>query len=201
MNAKFLLAVAVVVSAPSLLAVSESEVRDVEEAARKLERELSDVRAENRVLETKREALGITTDLMSGRRTEPPRKQVVERVVLRFCEQPVTLDNRTTGKVEVYKKWLDLPAGKRYRVRAMLEIREISGTGNFKFGAMVTRSGTSPDWPAAGIGGQPVAEREVHFDCFCPEGGNVLFLLGFESGKGVATFHDVRVCELTEVLR
>ena len=180
---------------------TEAEVREVEAEARSLERDLADVRAENHVLERKREALSVTADLMSGRRTEPPRRQLAERTVLNLCEQPVTLDNRASGKAEVYKKWLKLPSGRRYRVRTKLEIREISGTKKFKFGAMVTQPGKPPNWPAASVGDQPFAEKELFFDFFCPEEGQALFLLGFESGRGLAVFRDVRVSELTEELK
>lgn len=194
-----LLAALLAAASPSV--PTEVEVREVEAAARALERELADVRAENHVLERKREALSVTADLMSGRRIEPPRRQLVEKPVLNLCEQPVTLDNRESGKAEVYKKWLKLPSGRRYRVHTKLEIREISGTKNFKFGAMVTQPAKSPDWPAASVGDQPFAEKELFFDFFCPEEGQALLLLGFESGKGLAVFRDVRVSELTEELR
>lgn len=196
-----LVLVALLFAAGCPAAPAEVEVREVEAKARKLERELSDIRAENRVLEGRREALSVTAELISGRRTEPPRKQVVEKPVLNLCEQPVTLDNRESGKAEVYKRWLKLPSGRRYRVRTKLEIREIADTKNFKFGAMVTQPGKSPDWPAASVGDQPFAEKELFFDFFCPEEGQTLLLLGFESGKGLAVFRDVRVSELTEELK
>jgi hypothetical protein len=180
---------------------TESDVRAVEAELMRLERELSDVRAENRLLETRQKALGITADLMSGRRTVPPLKQTVEKLVLCLCEQPIILDNRATGEAEVWKRWLELTGGRRYRVRATLAVDEISGTGNFKFGAMVTQPGKSPKWPAADIGGQPISERVVYFDFFCPEGGSVLLLIGFETGKGLSSFSDVRISELAEVLK
>ena len=195
-----LVLVALLFAAGCPAAPAEVEVREVEAKARKLERELSDIRAENRVLEGRREALSVTAELISGRRTEPPRKQVVEKPVLNLCEQPVTLDNRESGKAEVYKRWLELPSGRRYRVRAKLEIREIAATKKFKFGAMVKEPGKSANWPTASVGAQTFAEKDLSFDFFCPEEGQALLLIGFESGKGLAVFRDVRVCELAEEL-
>ncbi len=178
---------------------TEAEVEEAEAEARELEKALSDIRSENRVLEERRKALSVTADLMRGLRDVPPEDKVAEKTVLVLCEQPVALDNRETGEATVFKKWLNLPSGRNYRVRARLEIREISGTDNFKFGMMVPRPGGRTDWPAARIGGQPFAEREVQFDFHLPEDGTALFLMGFEKGKGVASFRDVRVSELMKV--
>lgn len=183
-------------------APTEMEVRSLEQSAREAQVKLANLQKENRLLAEREKALCFTADLISGRRNAPPKRQIVEKEVLRFCEEPVTLDNRTTGKKMVYQKWLQpLKCGVRYRVHAKLEIKEIRGTGNFKFGMMVPRPGQEPDWPTADVGGQPLAERDVAFDYFLPEGGSNLFLIGFETGKGLAVFHDVRFCELTEELK
>lgn len=180
---------------------TEDAVRAAEAEAKSLQQELTDARHANRKLAKRREAFGITADLISGRRATPPTLQVVEKEVLRLCEKPVTLDNRADGSRLIWNKWVTLKDGCRYRVRAKIGIREISGTKNFKYGMMVTRPGKDCDWPAAFVGGAPFDEREISFDYFCPVGGRGLFVIGFESGKGVAEFHDVRFCELKEVLK
>lgn len=175
---------------------TEAEVRVAEAEAKALQREVSDVRENVRRLEGRREALSVTADLIAGRRDAPPVRTVVEKETLRLCETPVTLDNRADGKPQVWKKWLTLAGGKKYRVRAKLAIREIQGTQNFKFGMMVSIPGKDTSWPAASIGGQPFDEKEVSFDYFAPADSSSLLLIGFESGTGEATFRDVRICEL-----
>lgn len=175
---------------------TEAEVRVAEAEAKALQKEVYDARENVRRLEGRREALSVTADLIAGRRDEPPVRKVVEKETLRLCEEPVTLDNRADGKPQVWKKWLTLDGGKKYRVRAKLAIREIRGTQNFKFGMLVSAPGKDAVWPAASIGGQPFDEKEVSFVYFAPPDSKSLLLIGFESGTGEATFRDVRVCEL-----
>jgi len=180
---------------------SEMEVRAAEAAARKAETELAEARAANRLLVRRETALRTTAELMDGTRATPPTLQIEEKEVVRLATEPVTLDNRADGKRAIWSQWLKLTGNRRYRVYVKLAIAEISGTQNFKFGMMVPRVGQSTDWPAAAVGGLPFAEKELHVDYFMPEGASNLFVLGFETGKGRATFRDVRVCELTEVLK
>jgi hypothetical protein len=181
--------------------VTEAAVREAEAEAKALQRQLSELQDKNRVLAKRAMVLNTTADLISGRRDQPPVLQVVEHKVCSLGENPVTLDNRANGEPQVWKKWLSIEDGRRYRVRAKIEIQEISETKNFKFGMMVSAPGRKTDWPAAFIGGKPFKEKEVAFDFFCPQGGSCLFIIGFESGKGVATFRDVTVYELKEELK
>ncbi len=182
-------------------APSEMEVRAAEAECRAAEAKLSDLRADNRLMRTRIETLNTTADLMTGRRSAPPKMQIVENEVLRFAEKGETLDNRATGKHCIYDKWLSLKGGKKYRVKVLLAVDEISDTKNFKLGMMVSIPGKDSQWPAAFIGGSPFAEKEVSFDYYCPEGAGNLFVLGFETGKGVARFRDVRFYELKEVMK
>lgn len=176
-------------------ALTEAEVRVAEAEAKALQKQVADVRENVRRLEGRREALTVTADLIVGRRDAPAVRQTVEKDVLRLCEEPVTLDNRADGKAQVWKKWLTLDGGRKYRVRAKIAIGEIKGTQNFKFGMLVSTPGRDCGWPAAFVGGQPFAEKEISFDYFAPEDSGNLLLIGFESGTGVATFRDVRVSE------
>jgi len=182
-------------------APTEAEVRAAEAEARSLQQGLNEARLVNLKIEKRRKAYDFTADLIAGRRETPPTLQLVERTVLRLCEEPVTLDNRVDGKRLIWQKWVSLKGGRRYRVRARIGIGEISGTRNFKFGMMVTRPGQEPIWPDAFVGGSPFAEKEVSFDYFCPVGGSNLFVIGFETGKGVAVFRDVRFNEVIEELK
>lgn len=184
-----------------LSAVTESEVIEAEIEARRIVRSVEKVRDENRALEARQMALSTTADLIAGRRETPPPKRLVATEVLRLCEKAVTVDNRATGKPGVFKKGLTLKGGRRYRVQAQIEIREITDTKSFKFGMMVQKKGRPTQWPSANVGGQPMSEREVGFDFFCPEGATCLLLVGFETGKGVAVIRDVHVSEIAEALR
>jgi len=179
---------------------AEAEVRAAEAEAKGLQQHLNEARLVNRKIEKRCKAYGLTADLIAGRRDTPPNVQLVEDTVVRLGEEPVTLDNRADGKRLIWQKWVALKGGRRYRVRARIGISEITGTQNFKFGMMVTRPGQEPFWPDAFVGGSPFAEKEVCFDYFCPEGGGNLFVIGFETGKGVAVFRDVRFNEVSEKL-
>jgi len=181
--------------------LSEAEVRRAEARARAVEMRLDDVRSANRLMRKRSETLAVTADLISGRRASPPRSCVTEREVARLCETPVTIDNRSTGERKLYEKWVSLKGGRTYRATGRLEVREISGTQNLKFGAMVPRRSKSTEWPDAFIGGSPFAEKEVSFSFYLADDGGVLILVGFENGKGLAVLRDLRILEVSEVTK
>ena len=187
------------VAAPA--AVTETEVRAVEEKAKHLSVQLVNIRQENRMLESRCEALMTTAELISGERTTPPKRLLEETEVLRPFGTGRTLDNRSSGKQLVAKEWLNLSHPGRYRAKARLALKDAKGLKNFKFGCMISGSGIKTRWPAAPIGRVPFPEREVSFDFDVPQDSNVLLLIGFESGTGLAEFRDVRICELKEVMR
>lgn len=153
------------------------------------------------MLESRCEALMTTAELISGGRKVPPKRILEETEVLRPFGAGRTLDNRSSGRQLVAKERLKLSHSGRYRAKVRLALKEAKGLKNFKFGCMITGAGIKTRWPAASVGRAPFPEREVSFDFDVPQDSNVLLLIGFESGTGLAEFRDVRICELKEVVR
>jgi len=138
-------------------------------------------------------------DLLTDRRADIPRTTVAERLVKRlFAEERFVLDNRADGAPLVDRRFLDVPAGRKYRLRFAVRLDELKGSWGVKCGCLVTVRNGGHRWKSAMIGCQPFGWRDISLDVEVPGESTLDFSLGFGSGKGRLEWSDLRIYELTE---
>lgn len=172
---------------------AEADVAEHLRENRRLKIETDDLEKEARMLRTQ-------IDLLTGKRIHPPRTIVRERLVKRLFENDYfTVDNRKDGKSVLDRRFLDIPAGRKYRLRFAVELNELKGSWGAHCSCAIQIKDANGRYPSAMIGCQPFPRRDVELDIDVPQDATVAFRIGFGSGRGMLKWGDLRIYEVTEV--
>ncbi|MDQ0288916.1 hypothetical protein [Oligosphaera ethanolica] len=144
-----------------------------------------------------------TADRVAGLKQGLPAMTVTYTAVHEFYQDADLLLENDDEKQQhtVWKQWLDLAEGGKYRFRAQVKSDNVKNISNIKFGLMIPVAGAKTQWPAAAVGAGTFPWREVSFTTTMPfgSGGRALLLCGMEgNGTGQVAFRNIVVERISE---
>ncbi|NMA46878.1 MAG: hypothetical protein GX945_09990 [Lentisphaerae bacterium] len=154
-------------------------------------------------LSEKAAVLQETADRVAGLKQGLPEMTVTYTTVAEFYQDAELLLENHDEKQQhtVWKKWLTLEEGGKYRFRAQVKSDDVKNVRNIKFGLMIPVAGAKTQWPAASLGAGTFPWRDVSFTTTLPFGskGSALLICGMEgNGIGKVTFRNIVVERISE---
>lgn len=144
-----------------------------------------------------------TADRVAGLKEGLPEMTVTYTTVEEFYQNAELLLENHDEKQQhtVWRKWLKLEEGGKYRFRVQVKSEDVKNVSNIKFGLMIPVAGAKTQWPAAALGAGTFPWRDVSFTTTLPfgSGGNALLICGLEgNGIGKVTFRNIVVERVNE---